>query len=150
MAENVVVVTGVDPREALEVLEQLGSAGSLEVRAAAVVHRAADGTLTLDHEAGDAVSYADRHPRLGALITLLLSPIDALLFGNQLVSLYGATERSAEELAVGHIAQAVPAGGSALVADVDEQDPAVLDAAVGGTVTRRAYADVERELTTET
>ena len=81
------------------------------------------------------------------MITLLLGPLDTLLFGNQLVSLFGATERSAEELAVGHLAQAVPAGGEATIADIDEPDPGLLDAKLAGAmVTRRPYAEVEREL----
>lgn len=147
MTENVVVVTGTDPRGVLDTLRALDDAGKLELRAAAVVRRDADGHLSLDDEIGDAVAFADRHPRLGALITLLLGPLDTLLFGNQLVSLFGASERSAEELAVGHLAQAVPAGGQAAIADVDEPDPDVLDARLAGaTVTRRPYADVEREL----
>ena len=95
MTENVVVVTGADPRSVVDTLQALDAEGALELRAAAVVRRDADGRLSLDHEAGDAVSFADRHPRLGAVITLLLGPFDTLLFGNQLVSLFGATERSA-------------------------------------------------------
>jgi hypothetical protein len=147
MTENVVVVTGADPRSVLDTLQALDEEGALELRAAAVVRRDADGHLSLDHEAGDAVSFADRHPRLGAVVTLLLGPLDTLLFGNQLVSLFGATERSAEELAVGHLAQAVQAGGEAMIADIDEPDPGVLDAKLAGaTVTRRLYADVEKEL----
>lgn len=147
MTENVVVVTGADPRGVLDTLRALDEAGALELRAAAIVHRAADGSLSLDHEAGDAVAFAERHPRLGALITLLLGPLDTLLFGNQLVALFGATEHSAEELAVGHLAQAVPAGGRATIADIDEPDPALLDAKLAGaTVTRRPYAEVEREI----
>jgi len=147
MTENVVVVTGVDPRATLDTLQALHEAGSLELRAAAVVRRDEHGKLSLDHEAGDAVSFAYRHPRLGAVVTLLLGPLDTLLFGNQLVSLFGATERTAEELAVGQVAQAVPAGGEALIADVDEPDPAMLDAKLAGaTLTRRPYAEVEREI----
>jgi hypothetical protein len=147
MTENVVVVTGADPGGVLDTLQSLDEEGALELRAAAVVRRDADGHLSLDHEAGDAVSFADRHPRLGAVVTLLLGPLDTLLFGNQLVSLFGATERTAEELAVGHLAQAVPAGGEATIADIDEPDPAVLDAKLAGaTVTRRPYAEVEKEL----
>ena len=147
MTENVVVVTGADPRSVLDTLRALDDAGALELRAAAIVHRDPDGRLTLADETGDAVAFADRHPRLGALITLLLGPLDTLLFGNQLVSLFGLSERSAEELAVGHLAQAVPAGGQATIADVDEPDPALLDAKLAGaTVTRRPYADVEREI----
>lgn len=147
MTENVVVVTGADPRGVLHTLRALDKAGALELRAAAIVRRDANGHLSLDHETGDAVAFADRHPRLGAVITLLLGPLDTLLFGNQLVSLFGATERSAEELAVGHLAQAVPAGGEATIADVDEPDPGLLDAKlVGATVTRRPYAEVEQEL----
>ena len=147
MAENVLVITGVDPREALDAVRALDAAGTLELRAAAIVHRSADGLLTLDHESGDSVSFAERHPRLGALVTLLLGPLDTLLFGNQLVALLGATEQSAEELAIGHLAQAVPAGGAAVIADVDEPGPDAIDARLpGATVARRPYADVEREI----
>jgi hypothetical protein len=81
----------------LERSRALNDAGTLDLRAAAGVHRDADGGLSLDHEAGDAVSFTDRHPRLGTVITLLLGP---LLFGNQLVSLFGASEQSAQQLAV--------------------------------------------------
>ncbi|MFR9803828.1 hypothetical protein ACL02T_16230 [Pseudonocardia sp. RS010] len=147
MAENVVVVTGAEPREVLDALAALDGAGALELRAAAIVHRDTEGTLSLDHETGDAVSFAERHPRLGALVTLLLGPIDTLLFGNQLVSLYGAAEQSPEELAIGHLARTVPAGGTAVIADVDEPDPGQLDARLPGTVVaRRPYTEVEREI----
>lgn len=154
MAENVLVVTGSDPEEALSALR---AADSIELRAAAIVHRAADGSLSLDEQTGDASTFADRHPRLGALVTLLLGPIDTLLFGNQLVALYGASEtepaestigtgQSGEELALRHIAQAVPAGSSAVIAEVVEQDPGVLDTAVPGTIARKPLAQVEREI----
>ena len=147
MAENVVVITGSDPRKGLDTLSALDEAGEVELRAAAIVQRDADGKLSLDHETGDAISFSERHPRLGAVITLLLGPLDTLLFGNQLVSLFGASEQTPEELAIGHLAQAVPAGGQAVIADVDESDPALLDAKlVDATVARRAYADVEREI----
>lgn len=147
MAENVVVITGSHPQEVLDALRGLDDAGKLELRAAAIVHRDADGRLSVDHETGDAVSFTDRHPRLGTLLTVLLGPIDTLLFGNQLVSLFGATEQSAEELAVGHLAQAVPAGATAVIADVDEPDPALLDTMLApATIARRAAADVQREL----
>ncbi|GAA4541412.1 hypothetical protein [Pseudonocardia xishanensis] len=92
MAENVVVITGTEPAAALAALSALDS---VQVRAAAVVHRFADGELSLDHETGDALSFTEKHPRLGALVTLLLGPIDTLLFGNQLVSLYGAAAQQA-------------------------------------------------------
>jgi hypothetical protein len=143
MAENVVVITAADLDAALQALEGLDG---VELRAAAVVSRDADGTLSLDHEAGDALTFTEKHPRLGALVTLLLGPIDTLLFGNQLVALYGATEQSPEDLALRHIAQAVPAGGTALIAEVVEEDPAVLDAAVPGTVSRKPLEQVEREI----
>lgn len=143
MAENVVVVTGSDPAAALKALRRLDT---VELRAAAIVHRAADGRLTLDHEAGDALTFAERHPRLGALVTLLVSPIDTLFFGNQLVSLYGATERSEEDLALRYLAQAVPAGTSGVIAEVVEDDPAVLDAAVPGRISRRPFSEVQAEL----
>jgi hypothetical protein len=69
------------------------------------------------------------------------------LFGNQLVALVGAAEQGAEPLAVGHLAQAIPAGATAVIAEVDEPDPAALDKALAGaTIARRTYADVEHEL----
>jgi hypothetical protein len=147
MAENVVVITGSDPRKVLDTLSALDEAGEVELRAAAIVARDADGKLSLDHETGDAISFSERHPRLGAVITLLLGPLDTLLFGNQLVSLFGASEQTPEELAIGHLAQAVPAGGQAVIADVEESDPGLLDAKLpDATVARRAYVDVEREI----
>ena len=84
MAENVVVITGLDPQKTLDTLRALDDAGTLELRAAAHVHRDANGRLSLDHETGDTVSFTDRHPRLGP-ITLLLGPLDTLLFGWLLV-----------------------------------------------------------------
>jgi len=143
MAENVVVITGAEPTGVLEALSGLDS---VEVLAAAVVHRSADGELSLDHETGDALTFAEKHPRLGALVTVLLGPIDTLLFGNQLVALYGATEQSPEDLALRHIAQAVPAGSTAVIAEVVEDDPATLDAAIDGRVARKPLAQVEREI----
>ncbi|MCF7552071.1 hypothetical protein [Pseudonocardia sp. WMMC193] len=143
MAENVLVVTGSDPAEALSALR---ASDAIELRAAAIVHRAADGKLTLDEQTGDALTFADTHPRLGALVTLLLGPVDTLLFGNQLVALYGAAEQSEEGLALRHIAQAVPAGGSAVIADVVEDDESILDTAVPGTIARKPLAQVEREI----
>src|ERR1700742_3799913 len=102
MAENVVVITGSDPRKVLDTLSALDEAGELELRAAAIVARDADGKLSLDHETGDAISFTERDPTLGAAITLLLGPLDTLLFGNQLVFLLGASEQTPEELAIGH------------------------------------------------
>ncbi len=147
MAENVVVITGSDPHEVLDTLTALDGAGELELRAAAIVARDADGKLSLDHETGDAISFSERHPRLGAVVTLLLGPLDTLLFGNQLVSLFGASEQTPEELAIGHLAQAVPAGGQAVIADVEESDLGLLGARLAdATIARRPYADVEREI----
>jgi hypothetical protein len=69
------------------------------------------------------------------------------LFGNQLVALVGAAEQGAEPLAVGHLPQAIPADATAVIAEVDEPDPAALDKALAGaTIARRTYADVEHEL----
>jgi hypothetical protein len=131
----------------LDTLRALNDAGTLHLRAAALVHRDVDGRLSLNHETGDAISFTDRHPRLGAVITLLLGPLDTLLFGNHLVSLLGAAEQSAEQLAVGHLAQAIPADSTAVIADVYEADPAALDTMLGDAVIgRQTYADVEREL----
>ena len=153
--ENVLVVTLDDPGSPTDpVLDALTEPDNgFTLRSAAVVHRDADGAVTLGEHAGDIDTegtLVERHPRLSGLLTALLAPIDTLLLGNSLVALTGAlAEPSMDERALLQLARAIPPGGTAVIADVVESDPQVLDdrlAACAVTVTRRPLAEVEAEL----
>jgi uncharacterized membrane protein len=153
--ENVLVVALDDPASPTDpVLEALTEPDDgFTLRSAAIVHRGADGAVTIGEHAGDldtAGTLAERHPRLAGLLTALLAPIDTLLLGNSLVALTGAlAEPSPDERVLLQLARAIPPGGAAVIADVVEADPQALDhrlAAHAVTVTRRPLADVEADL----
>ena len=153
--ENVLVVALDDPGTPTDpVLVALTEPGDgFTLRSAAIVHRDADGAVTIGEHAGDLDTegtLVERHPRLAGLLTALLAPVDTLLLGNSLVALTGAlAEPSPDERVLLRLARAVPAGGTAVIADVVESDPQVLDdrlAACAVTVTRRPLAEVEAEL----
>jgi uncharacterized membrane protein len=155
--ENVLVVALDDPSSAIDpVLDAVTEPGDgFTLRSAAIVSRAADGAVTIGEHAGDldtAGTLAERHPRLAGLLTALLAPVDTLLLGNSLVALTGAlAEPSPDERVLLQLAQAIPPGGTAVIADVVESEPQALDHRLAGhdvTVTRRLLADVEADLTT--
>jgi Protein of unknown function (DUF1269) len=153
--ENVVVVvldgpeTPTDP--VLDALTEPG--GGFAFRSAAVVRRDTEGAVTIGEHAGDIDTegtLAERHPRIAGLLTALLAPVDTLLLGNSLVALTGAlAEPSPDERVLLQLARAIPAGGTAVIADVVETDPQALDQRLAGhaaTVTRHPLADVEADL----
>lgn len=156
--ENVLVITLDDADRARDALAALtdpggGAGGPGQLRGAAVVHRAADGRVTIGEEVGDidtAGTFAERHPRLATLLTVLAGPLDTLLLGNTLVALTGAmAEPSPDEVALEHLARAIPPGRTAVIAFAAEADPAATDRALAGLaahVTRRPLAEVEAEL----
>ena len=76
-------------------------------------------------------------------------PLDTLLFGNSFIALTGAlAEPSPDEVALEHLARAVPPGRTAVVAEVAESDPGLVDEALAGVsawIVRRPLADVEAE-----
>ncbi len=92
---------------------------------------------------------SERHPRLATLLTVLAGPLDTLLLGNSLVALVGAvSEPTPDEVALEQLARAIPAGATAVIADVVERDPEVVDremARLGARVARRPQAEVEAE-----
>jgi uncharacterized membrane protein len=87
---------------------------------------------------------------LAVLLAVLAGPLDALLFGNSLVALAGAVaEPGRDELAPEHLGRSIPPGRTALVAQVAERDPDIVDgelADLGGRVARRSLAEVEAEV----
>jgi uncharacterized membrane protein len=151
--ENVLVIAFADPasgRAALDALTELDSTGVVELRAGAVVDRADDGKIRVRKEAGDTVPAVERHPRLAALLAVLVGPLDTLLFGNSLLALAGATVvPSEDELALGDLARSIPPGHTAVVAAIVEPEADVVDprmAELGGIVARRSLAELEAEL----
>jgi len=153
--ENVLVVVLDDPGTPTDpLLDALTAPGDgFTLRSAAVVSRDADGAVTIGEHAGDVDTegtLVERHPRLAGLLTALLAPVDTLLLGNTLVSLTGAlAEPSPDERVLVRLARAIPPGHTAVIADVVEPDPQVLDdrlARLPVSAIRHALADVDADL----
>jgi uncharacterized membrane protein len=154
-AENVLVITlerAATAPDALGALTALAADG-FALRAAAVVRRSTDGRISISGEVGDvdlAGTFAEQRPRLATLLTVLAGPLDTLLLGNSLVALTGAlAEPSPDEVALDHLARAVPSGRAAVIAEVTESDPGLVDealAGLGARIVRRPLADVEAEI----
>ena len=153
--ENVLVVTLDDPGTPTDtVLVALTEpSDGLTLRSAAIVHRDPYGAVTIGEHVGDLDTertLAERHPRIAGLLTALLAPVDTLLLGNSLVALTGAlAEPSPDERVLLRLARAIPAGSTAVIADVVESDPKALDHRLAGhavTVTRHPLATVEADL----
>lgn len=148
--ENVLVVSVGEAAvpQVLEVLSQLDSEGGIGLRAAVVVHRSLDGRISIEDHVGDMETrqtVVERHPRLAVLLTVLAGPLDMLL-GNSLVAV---AEPRPDELALEHVAWAIPLGGTAVIADVVERDFAVVShglAHLECRVVRRRLADVQAEI----
>jgi uncharacterized membrane protein len=139
--------------QALETLNRLASEDGFELRAAAVVHRSDDGRIRIEDQVGDVETrqtLVERHPRLATLLAVLAGPLDTLLLGNSLVALAGAVaEPTPDELALEHLARAIPLGGTGIIADVFERDPDAVDgglAHLGAQVSRRPLAEVQAEI----
>lgn len=149
---NLIVVTFEDDSkayEALSRLKQAGLAGRVGVRSAAVLDRDSNGRVSVP-EAGDAVIGAGL--ATGGLIGLLLGvlggPVGVVL-GFGMGALAGGAidiDRADRESGVlSQVAESVPVGRNALVAEVDEYAAEVIDGemrALGGTVTRTPAAEV--------
>jgi len=149
---NLIVVTFEDDSkayEALSKLKQAGVAGRVGVRSAAVLNRDSDGRIYVP-EAGDAVIGAGF--TTGGLIGLMLGvfggPVGIMLgFGmGALAGSFFDIERGEKESGVlAQVAESLPVGRSALVAEVDEYAGEVIDGemrALGGTAVRTPAAEV--------
>jgi uncharacterized membrane protein len=154
--ENVLAVTfGEDSKayEAISGLKQLQGDGQIDLAAAAVVMRHEDGHLeTKDSVDGPALEGTTSGGLIGLLIGILGGPFGVLLGGATgllIGSLFDLDDADQTESALSEISRAVPAGHTALLAQVSEQSPDVIDNAaskLGGTVVRRSLEDVEAEI----
>jgi uncharacterized membrane protein len=156
MDDNVVVVRFVESSkayEALSVLERLGDAGDLDVRSAVLLERSAEGGYTIP-EGADSTSgfFMASGGLIGTLVGVLGGPLGVLLGGSLGALTGGSVEigrAGDEDIALEAISREIEPGSTALVADVTEYTPMLLDTAmdgVGGTVSRRPASDVYAEV----
>jgi uncharacterized membrane protein len=159
-ANNVLVVTfGEDPAndknayQALTDLKQLDSQGQTKIAGAAVVERDVDGHLDVKSELGDN-SYQGTATggMIGLLVGIIGGPLGVLLggsYGLLVGSLFDIDDVETTESDLADISKSVRPTRTALLAQVTEQSPEVIDTAMaklGGEVMRRPVADVEEEV----
>ncbi len=158
--DNVLVVTfGDDPEndanayQALTDLKQLDSQGQIEIAGAAVVSRDADGRVDVKSEVGDA-PYAGTASGgiIGLLIGIIGGPLGVLIggtYGMLVGSLFDIDEVATTESVLGEISKQVQPTRTAVLAQVNEQSPDVIDTAMarlGGQIMRRPVFEVEQEI----
>ena len=158
--DNVMVVSfGEDPEndtnayQALTDLEQLDSQGQIKIAGAAVVTRDRDGRVAVKSEVGDE-PYAGTASggAIGLLLGIIGGPLGMLLGGTYGVlvgSLFDIDDVTTTESVLGEISKQVRPTRTVVLAQVDEQSPEVIDAAMarlGGQVMRRPASEVEQEI----
>ena len=134
-------------------LNELGSQGQLNVEAAAVVERGDDGKVVIKDRVGD-LDFAGTATggMLGLLIGILGGPLGVLIggtYGLMVGSLVDLGEAEDTESVLTQISASVLRGRIALLAQVTEQSPEVVDNAMkelGGSVLRRPVDEVEAEI----
>ena len=158
--DNVLVVTfGEDAEkdqnayQALTDLKQLDSQGQIKIAGAAVVSRDPDGRVDVKSEVGDAPYAGTASGGLvGLLVGIIGGPLGVLIggtYGMLVGSLFDIDDAETTESVLGAISKQVQPTRTALLAQVTEQSPDVIDAAMarlGGEVMRRSAVDVENEI----
>ena len=157
---NVVVVTfGEDPEndkkafQALTDLKQLDSQRQISIAGAAVVSRDRDGRVDVKSGVGDD-PYAGMASggMVGLLVGIIGGPLGVMLGGATGVlvgSLFDIDEVETTESVLSEISKQVHPTRTAVLAQVTEQSPEVIDTAMarlGGDVMRRPAGDVEEEI----
>jgi uncharacterized membrane protein len=154
--ENVVDVDFTDDDsafQALTTLKELDSQGQIKVVEAAVVARGDDGRIqTKDQVGDDNLAGTASGGIVGLLIGVIGGPLGVLLGGatGLLVgSLYDLADADDTDSALSEVSKTVQAGRNAVLAQVVEQSPEVVDTAMArlsGTVLRRPVYEVENEI----
>ena len=158
--DNVLVVTfGENPEDdknayqALTDLKQLDSQDQIKITGAAVVTRDADGRIEEKSELGeDPIAGTASGGLIGLLLGIIGGPLGMLIggaYGMLVGSLFDINEVDTTESVLGEISKEIQPGRTALLAQVTEQSPEVIDAAMarlGGEVLRRPAVDVEEEI----
>jgi uncharacterized membrane protein len=154
--ENVIAVSFTQDSnayEALTLLKELDVQGQLELQGAAVVARDADGQVTVKDEITDGqIAGTATGGVIGLLVGILGGPLGILIGGATGVlfgSLFDVHDAETSDSVLSDISQSLRPRRTALLADVTEQSPEVVDTAMirlGGSVLRRSVADVEAEI----
>jgi len=158
--DNVLVVTfGEDPQndknayQALTDLKQLDSQDQVKIAGAAVITRDLDGHVDIKSETGKEPYEATATGGIiGLLVGIIGGPLGVLLGGATGVlvgSLFDIEDVDTTESVLGDISKQVQPTRMAVLAQVTEQSPEVIDTAMarlGGEVMRRPLVDVEREI----
>jgi uncharacterized membrane protein len=157
---NVLVITfGDEPAsdanayQALTDLKQLDSQGQITVVEAAVVTRDPDGRVVPKSEVGnDPYVGTASGGMIGLLVGIIGGPLGVLLGGTTgllVGSLFDLDDAVTTESVLGEISKQVQPSRTAVLAQVAEESPDVIDAAMarlGGEVMRRPTVDVEEEI----
>ena len=154
--DNVIAVSFEDDHEAyhaLSLLKELDSQQRMGVQEAVVVVRGEDGQLVeKDGTQSEYLAGTASGGLIGLSLGIIGGPFGVLIggaTGQRLGSLYDLADYEDTDSALGAISSSVQAGRTALLADIVEQSPEVVDTAmsgVGGTVLRRAVDEVEAEI----
>jgi len=158
--DNVLVISfGDDPEndanayQALTDLEQLDSQGQIKLAGAAVVARDPDGRIDIKSDVeNDPFAGTATGGVIGVLLGIVGGPLGILLGGTYGVlagSLFDLDEAETTESVLGEIAEQVQPTRTAVLAQVTEQSPEVIDAAMarlGGQVMRRPASEIEQEI----
>jgi uncharacterized membrane protein len=158
--DNVLVVSfGEDPEndtnayQALTDLKQLDSHGQIKIAGAAVVTRDPDDRVDVKSEvANDPYVGTASGSIIGLLIGIIGGPLGVLLggtYGMLVGSLFDIDDVETTESVLREISNQVHATRTAVLAQVTEQSPEVIDAAMarlGGDVMRRPVVEIEQEI----
>jgi uncharacterized membrane protein len=139
--------------EALTTLKELDGQGQVDLKGAAVVVRNEAGGIDIKDEVGD-TGYEGTATGgiIGLIVGILGGPFGVLLGGATgllIGSLFDLDDADETESVLGEVSRSVRVGHDAVLAEVDEQSPEVVDSAMerlGGTVLRRSLDDVEAEI----
>ena len=153
---NVIVVTFGDDAnayQALTNLEELDSQGQITVVSATVVTRDAGGHVHVKSEVGhDSYMGTASGGLIGLLLGIIGGPLGVLIggtYGMLVGSLFDIDDVDTTESVLREISDEVHTTRTAVLAQVTEQSPEVVDAAMarlGGEVLRRPAVDVEDEI----
>ena len=158
--DNVLVVTfGENPEndknayQALTDLKQLDSQDQVKITGAAVITRDGSGRVDVKSDVGeDPYVGTASGGVIGLLVGIIGGPLGMLLggaYGMLVGSLFDIDEADTTESVLGEISKQVQPNRTALLAEVSEQSPEVVDAAMarlGGEILRRPAVDVEEEI----
>ena len=158
--DNVLVVTfGEDPEndknayQALTDLKQLDSQGQIKIAGAAVVTRDSEGRVEAKSDVGEDPFVGTASGGLiGLLVGIIGGPLGMLIggaYGMLVGSLFDIDEVDTTESVLGEISKQVQPARTAVLAQVTEESPEVIDTAMarlGGEVLRRPAVDVEDEI----